>query len=145
MINLLPVIIIAVIGGIAIALQAHLMGLLDKGVGTLETVFITYGSGGLMIGLAMLLARGGNLSAVAGMPWYTLTVGVLGLIIVGAISFATPRLGLVTALTILVASQFIVGAMMDHFGLLGAEVRQLDISRLGGVVIMLVGVWLVVR
>jgi transporter family-2 protein len=121
------------------------MGMLDKGVGTLETVFITYGSGGLIIGLAMLLARGGNLSAVVDVPWYTLTAGVLGLIIVGAISFATPRLGLVTALTILVASQFIVGAMMDHFGLLGAEVRQLDISRLGGVVVMMVGVWLVVR
>ena len=57
MINLLPVIIIAVIGGIAIALQAHLMGLLDKGVGTLETVFITYGSVAVMLVGVWLVVR----------------------------------------------------------------------------------------
>ena len=145
MTDLIPVIIIATIGGIAITLQAQFMGLMDKNIGTLESMFITYGIGGLIIGIAMLLNRGGNLSTWRSVPWYTFTAGVLGLIIVGSIGYSTPRLGLVTTLTILVASQFIIGALLDHFGILGADLRPINLSRLGGIGVMLLGVWLIIR
>ena len=133
MASLIPVIIIAAIGGIAVTLQAQFMGLMDKSIGTLESMFITYGTGGLLIGFAMLVNRGGNLAAWDSVPWYSLSAGVLGLIIVGTIGYSTPRLGLVTAFTIIVASQFIVGALLDHFGILGADLRPLNLSRLGGI------------
>ena len=145
MTGLIPVIIIAAIGGIAITLQAQFMGLMDKGIGTLESMFITYGIGGLIIGFAMLVNRGGNLSAWRSVPWYSFSAGVLGLIIVGTIGYSTPRLGLVTTLTILVASQFIVGALLDHLGILGADLRPLTFTRLGGIGVMLFGVWLIIR
>ena len=83
------------------------MGLMDKQIGTLESVFITYGGGGLLIGLAMLLNRGGNLAAWQGVPWYALFAGALGLVIVGTIGYSTARLGLVTVLTIIVAAPFL--------------------------------------
>ena len=145
MASLIPVIIIAAIGGIAVTLQAQFMGLMDKNIGTLESMFITYGIGGLLIAFAMLVNRGGNLAAWGSVPWYSLSAGVLGLIIVGTIGYSTPRLGLVTALTVLVASQFIVGALLDHFGILGADLRPLNLSRLAGIGVMLLGVWLIVR
>ena len=145
MTSLIPVIIIATIGGFAITLQAQFMGLMDKNIGTLESMFITYGTGGLLIGFAMLVNRGGNLSAWGNVPWYALTSGVLGLIIVGTIGYSTPRLGLVTTLTILIASQFIVGALLDHFGILGADLRPLNLTRLAGIGVMLLGVWLIIR
>jgi transporter family-2 protein len=143
--TLIPLIIIAAIGGIAVTLQAQFMGIMDRSIGTLESMFITYGTGGLLIGIAMLVNRGGNLVAWKDVPWYVLTSGVLGLVIVGTIGYSTPRLGLVAALTILVASQFIVGALLDHFGILGAELRPLDMARLTGIGVMLLGVWLVIR
>ena len=145
MTSLIPVIIIAAIGGIAVTLQAQFMGLMDKNIGTLESMFITYGVGGLLIGITMLINKGGNLSAWGSVPWYALSAGVLGLIIVGTIGYSTPRLGLVTTLTILVASQFIVGALLDHFGILGADLRPLNLTRLAGIGVMLLGVWLIVR
>lgn len=143
--TLLVLIIIAAVGGVAVALQAQFMGLMDKGIGTIESMFITYGSGGLIIGLAMLFHRGGNLAAWQNAPWYALSAGILGLIIVGTIGYSTPRLGLVTAFTVIVAAQFFVGAVLDHYGLLGAEFRPLDLSRLAGIVVMLFGVWLIIR
>jgi len=143
--TLIPLIFIAVIGGVAITLQAQFMGVMDRSLGTLESMFITYGSGGLLVGIAMVLNQGGNLSAWKSVPWYALTSGVLGLIIVGTIGYTTPRLGLVTAFTILVASQFIVGALLDHFGILGAELRSLNLTRLVGMGVMLLGVWLIIR
>jgi transporter family-2 protein len=121
------------------------MGLMDSRIGTLESVFITYGSGGLIIGLVMLLNRGGNLSTWQNVPWYSLTAGLCGLVIVGTIGYSTSRLGLVTAFTIIVASQFIVSALFDHFGVLGAQLRPLDLYRLAGIGVMLVGVWLIIR
>jgi transporter family-2 protein len=145
MTGLIFLVLIAAIGGIAIALQAQFMGVMDRGIGTLESMFITYGGGGLLIGIAMLINRGGNLPAWGSVPWYSLTAGLLGLIIVGTIGYSTPRLGLVTTLTILVASQFIIGALLDHFGILGADLRPLNPTRLAGIGIILLGVWLIVR
>jgi transporter family-2 protein len=54
-------IIIAVIGGVTVALQGQFMGVIDKGIGTRESVFITYVSGGILAGVVMLVSRGGNL------------------------------------------------------------------------------------
>lgn len=143
--NSLAIIIVAAMGGIAVAIQAQMMGQLDKGIGTLESIFITYGGGGLLIGLVLLAMRGGNLTAWTAVPVYTLFAGVVGLLIVGAIGYTVPRLGLVTAFTVMVSMQFITGAVLDHYALLGAELRQLSASRIAGICVMLVGVWLTIR
>ena len=138
-------IIVAVFGGIAVALQAQMMGLLDKSIGTLEGVFITYAGGGLLIGLVMVFMRGGNLGAWQSVPWYAYTSGAPGLIIVGAIGYSAPRLGLVATFTISVSCQFVAAALIDHFGILGATARPLDISRMLGIGLLLAGIWLTMR
>lgn len=136
---------ISAVGGVATALQAHLMGLLDKRLGTLESVFITYFGGGILIGLIMLVQRGGNLTAGAALPWFAYTSGALGVVIVGTLAYTTPRLGLVAAFTIFVSAQFAMGALVDHFGWMGAAVRPLTTSRLAGMAVVLIGVWLIIR
>ncbi len=141
----LTLIIIVAVGGIAVTLQAQFMGLMEQQMGTLEGIFITYAGGGVLIGLAMLLNRGGNLAAWQTVPWYALSSGALGLVIVGTIGYGAARLGLVTTLTIIIAAQFIIAAIIDHCGILGADLRPLSLSRGIGVGIMLLGTWLVVR
>jgi transporter family-2 protein len=136
---------VAAIGGVAVGLQAQFMGLMDKAMGTLESVFVTYAGGGTLIAIVMLVHGGKNLTAWRAVPWYALTAGGMGLIIVGTIAYTVPRLGLVVALTILVASQFLMGAALDHFGLMGAPLRPLDLSRLLGVAVVFVGIWLIMR
>ena len=138
-------VLLAVVGGIAGTLQMHFMGAMDQNIGTVESVFITYGSGGLIIGLVMLFLRGGNLGAWQSVPWYALSAGVLGLVVVGILGFTASRIGLVPVVTLFVASQFLVGAGLDHFGLMGAEVRSLDFPRASGMGVILVGVWMVIR
>jgi transporter family-2 protein len=137
--------LMAFVSGVAITLQGQFMGLLDRSLGTKESVFITYGSGGLLITLLMLAGRGGNLRAGAGLPWYAFTSGILGLLIVGCIGFVVPRLGVARAFTVITGSEFLMAALIDHFGLLGAAVRPIDPARALGLVVMMAGVWLVVR
>jgi transporter family-2 protein len=138
-------IFLAAIGGVAVALQGQFMGLMDRNIGTVESVFITYVGGGVLVLLAMIISRGGNLKAVNSVPWYALTSGIMGLVIVGTIGYTVPRLGLSKAFTIVVASQFLVASIIDHYGLLGADIRSLDLSRLSGMTLLIVGVWLIVK
>jgi len=136
---------VAAVAGTAVTLQAQFMGVMDRNLGTLESMCITYGSGGLLIGLTLLALRGGNLSAWHSVPWYSLLAGVTGLVIVGSVGFSVQRLGLTSALPVVVAAQFFSAAIVSQFGLFGATTRPLEPLRLLGMGIVLVGAWLVVR
>ena len=136
---------IAVMAGVAVALQAQFMGLLDRSLGTLTSVFITYAGGGLVITLMLAAIRGGNLRNWHNVPWYAYGAGLLGLIIVGSIGYVVPRLGVAKGFTLIIASQFLIASLIDHFGFFGATVRPMELTRLLGLCSMLLGVWLVVR
>ena len=143
--NYIVILLVALLGGIAVVVQAQFTGIMDKGMGTLESVFITYGLGGAVIALIMLFYRGGNLHAWRTIPWYAMLAGLLGLVIIGSLSFAVPRLGLIVTFTILVGTQFVLGAIFDHFGVFGAEIRPFTTQKLLGTIIVLIGVWLIIR
>jgi len=49
------------------------------------------------------------------------------------------------AFTVFVAAQFAVGALVDHFGWMGAAARPLNASRLAGMAVVLAGIWLIIR
>ncbi|MGD8991763.1 MAG: DMT family transporter [Desulfobacterales bacterium] len=136
---------IAVMAGVAVTLQAQFMGLMDRSLGTLTSVFVTYAGGGFVITLMLAALRAGNLRNWQSVPWYAYGAGLLGLIIVGSIGYVVPRLGVAKGFTLIVASQFLLASLIDHFGFFGAIVRPMEVTRLLGLCFMLLGVWLVVR
>jgi transporter family-2 protein len=137
--------ILAVISGFAITLQGQFMGLLDNALGSKESVFITYVSGGIVAAIASLLGSGLRLRSQTPVPLYAYTSGILGLIIVGTIGYVVPRIGAARGFTLIVASQFLLAALIDQYGLFGAIQRPFDLSRSVGLLVMLAGVWLVTR
>jgi transporter family-2 protein len=137
--------LLAIVSGLAITLQGQFMGLMDRALGTKESAFITYVSGGLLAAALALVLGISRLSPTAGLPWYAYTSGALGLVIVATIGFVIPRLGAAKGFTLILASQFLLAALIDHFGLFGAVVRPLTVSRVVGLGTLLAGVWLVVR
>jgi bacterial/archaeal transporter family-2 protein len=139
------IVLVAAAGGAAVALQAHLIGVLNARVGTLEAVFVTYGAGGLIAGLLMLAVRGGSLAAWRDIPPYAYLSGAFGLVVIGAISWSVGRLGVVRGLLLVTLAQFLLAAMIDQFGWFGADVRVLDLPRIAGIVLLLAGGWLVLR
>lgn len=136
--------LIAIIGGIAVALQGQFMGQLDRQIGTAESVFITYGLGAVIAGFIMIYLKGGQISASwNAVPMYVYTSGLLGLVIVGSIAYTVPRMGMAGAFTLLLVGQFLVAALVDHFGWFGSEVRLIGIKQSAGLVILLVGAFMV--
>ena len=139
------VVLAAIVCGIAVAIQAQFTGTMQRQVGTLESTFITYFSGGLIIALITLASRGGNLAAARSLPWYVWSAGLLGIVIIFTLSLSVGQIGLVPALVIITVSQFVVGAIINHFGLLGATVNPIDLSKIGGLALLAAGTFLVLR
>jgi transporter family-2 protein len=137
-------ILLAAVAGIAVALQGQFMGIMNRTVGTMTSVCFTYGLGGFLAVL-LWLGRGAPLDGARRIPWYAWTAGALGLIIVGALSYSTPRLGLSRTIVLTVASQLIAAVVIDHFGFFGAAQRSIDAGRTLGFALTVAGAWLMVR
>jgi transporter family-2 protein len=139
------IILIGLAGGVAAGLQTPLVSLISQRLGILESAFIVHLSGAVISLIPLLLLGGGNLAQWRTLPWYALGTGVFGLTVIASISYLIPRVGIAAAITAIVAGQLLIGALLDHFGFLGASVRSLDPARLVGLLVVLAGVWLTVR
>jgi len=51
----------------------------------------------------------------------------------------------VEALMTLTVAQFATAAVIDHFGVLGADVRPVDTTKLAGLLLLIAGTWLALR
>ena len=143
--SIVLIFIIGLIAGIAVGVQAPMASVIGKQLGFLESAFVVH-LGGALVALVLLLAlRGGNLGSWRDVPWYAYGAGGLGVLVISAVSFLIPRTGVATTFIIIVAGQLLVAAFLDHFGLLSAPVREFDLSRLFGLLVVFGGVWLTVR
>jgi bacterial/archaeal transporter family-2 protein len=143
--SILLIILIGLAGGVAVGIQSPLASIISQRLGLFESVFIVHVGGALVALIPLLMYGGGKLGQWRSLPWYALGAGIFGLIVIGAISYTIPRVGVAAAITTIVAGQLLVGTILDHFGLLGAMGRPLNSTRTIGLAIVLVGVWLTVK
>jgi transporter family-2 protein len=136
--------LVAIAAGIAVALQGQFMAVMNRTAGTATSVVITYGIGAVVAVLVWLTRRDAH-APVRDIPWYAWTAGLLGLVIVGGIGYAAPRLGLSRTIILTIAAQLAAAMLIDHFGLFRAEVRAMDVTRTVGFALTIGGAWLIVK
>ena len=139
------IILVGLAGGIAVGLQSPLASLLSQRLGMLESIFIVHIGGAIFSLLPLVFLGGGRLGQWRTVPWYALAAGFFGLVVIAAVSFTIPRVGVAAAITTVVAGQILMSAVLDQFGWLGATVRPLDGPRALGLAVVMLGVWLTVR
>ena len=139
------VLFFGLIGGIAVGLQGPLASLMSQKIGTLESVFYIHLGGTLAALIPLLFYGGRNLSRWREVPWYALGAGALGLIVIAAMSYMVPRVGVAPAVVLIVAGQLLVSVVLDHYGLLGAHSRPFDLTRALGLLLVFLGVWVTVK
>ena len=133
------------VGGMAVGLQSPMASLMSQRMGVFESIFIVHIGGAIVSLIPLLIYGGGKLSQWRTVPWYVLGAGAFGLVVIAAVSYMIPRIGVAAATITIVAGQILIGTILDHFGLLGAAVRPLDPGRLLGLAVVLAGVWLTVK
>jgi transporter family-2 protein len=143
--SILLIILIGLAGGVAVGLQSPLASILTQRLGTFESVFIIHLGGALAALIPLLLMGGGKLGQWRSAPWYALVAGLCGLVVIGAVTYMIPRIGVAGAVTSIVAGQLFISAALDHFGWLGASIRPIDAPRAIGLVVVFLGVWLTVK
>jgi bacterial/archaeal transporter family-2 protein len=139
------ILLIGLAGGVAVGLQSPLASLLTQRLGIFESVFIVHLGGAVIALIPLLFYGGGKLSQWRSVPWYALGAGVFGLVVIAAVSYMIPRVGVAASIITIVAGQLLVGTILDQHGWLGASIRPLDVTRVIGMGIVLFGVWLTVR
>lgn len=132
-------------GGIAVAIQPSINARLAEKTGFLQAATISFAVGTLVLLTLSLLSSQGSLRRVVEVPWWQLTGGVFGAFFVTMTIVGVPRIGTTAVLALTIASQLIAGMVMDHYGVFGMRGIPFDAKRVIGVILLLVGVWLICK
>ena len=102
------VLIVGLVGGIAVAVQAAMAGIITDKLGVLENALVVFGGGFLVALVLILINQGGKIRDWNTLPWYVFLAGPLGIVIITSIGFSIPRIGLASTLTLIVVSQLVI-------------------------------------
>lgn len=136
-------ILLAVFGGMAIALQALVNARLQQSAGnSVLAATISFGVGFVALALALSTqsVRGHSLAAA---PWWAWLGGLLGAFYIVMSIVLLPRIGAAALISAAVFGQMIFALIADHYGLLGTQVRSASLPRVMGAALLLAGVLLI--
>lgn len=134
--------LLALLGGMALAVQGQINGGLGKKIGVIESAFFNFAMGTLVLLLILLFFGNGNISSISTVPKWQIIGGFLGAFFVIAQVIVIPKIGISATLLSVIVGQIILGAVIDHFGLFGAESRPIDIKKIGAIFLMFVALFL---
>ena len=134
---------LSTLAGVLIPIMAALSGALGRTLDNPWAAATIVCAGGFAMVLAFALATGS-----AAVSWETLKQAKPLQLLAGfgfafylvAITWLAPRFGVGNAVMLVVAGQIASSAVIDHFGLFGAPQKPVDLMRMTGLAIMVVGV-----
>jgi bacterial/archaeal transporter family-2 protein len=141
-------VILALITGALIPVQASTNAAFSKSIGN------PYITGGMVLLIGLIAAllfitisktQVPALTQFKSAPLYSYAGGLIVCTYVIMIAVITPKLGVANAIGLIVTGQIICAVIIDHFGLFGATVRTVDAQRLAGALMMIGGIYLVMR
>jgi transporter family-2 protein len=139
------VLIMAVVGG-CIALQAPINAGLGKSTGSFAAATISFAVGTLLLAAIVAVSgKAGGLGEVAHVEWYYLLGGALGAAYVFSALVLVSQIGAGAVAAATVTGQLTTSVVLDQIGFLGLEQQPITATRVVGVLLLLVGTYLVVR
>ena len=135
--------IIALAAGVALATQSAINTQLAKAMSgeAVIATFISFAMGTIVLFFIAWVKTDlwGNLSAIPSQPWWKLIGGVLGAVVVFTTVLLAPKLGITAMLFFIIVGQLITATTIDHFGLIGMPIREVNITKFIGLIIVAFG------
>ena len=134
--------IVMLLAGIGIPLLAALNARLGIRIGAPAAAAVVLFTVAFLVSLAVMLVTGSSsgLALVPEQPKHLLLAGLLVAFYVLSITWIAPRFGVGNAVFCVLLGQLISAAAIDHFGLFGAPVKQMETVRALGLSLMAAGV-----
>lgn len=95
------------------------------------------------IALLVLQPQPAGFEKLASAPRASFIAGFFFIFYIASITYAAPKIGLGNAVVMVLVGQVIAAALIDHFGLFGAESFPITLRRLAGFGLLVGGFWLV--
>lgn len=136
----------ALLTGLAIGIQATLSSRSGEIIGSVRTGLLTNFLGGSIAGIIILI-----LIFISGTENWKIpskalimvsSAGLLGILIITGVSFSLQRVGVTAGLAIIIMGQMILSVIIDTKGIGGAEPITLSFSRLAGLLLLGVSIYL---
>ncbi len=126
--------------GIGIPTLAALNAALGQKIGSPSAAALSlFLIASLTAALAVAVTGPAALKAIPAQPKHLLLAGVLIAFYVLSITYIAPHFGVGNAVFFVLLGQLVAAASIDHFGLFGANVTPLSLSRAGGLALMAAG------
>lgn len=133
------------VGGVAAAIQPVINARLAIRTGVLESATVSFAVGTIVLFILSLTTSKGSFRGLTDAPAWELSGGFYGAFFVALMILAVPRLGVTTVMAALIVAQLVTGLVFDHYGLMGMRVAPLDLKRIVGVLLLLVGTFMIYR
>lgn len=137
--------LLALIGGMGIAAQGQINGGLGKKIGVIESAFMNFAVGTLVLLFILLFFGNGHISAVSTVPKWQLIGGLLGSFFVLIQVIVVPKIGVSTTFIAVIIGQIILSVVIDHFGLFGGNRFPIDKQKVIAILLMLVALFLYIK
>lgn len=132
---------IMLLAGIGIPLLAVMNARLGANIGSPAAAAVVLCFVGMCVSAVVMFKTGASsLGALSEQPKYLFLAGAFMAFYVLSITFIAPRFGVGNAVFFVLIGQLISAAIIDHFGLFGANVTPLSLIRALGIAVMAVGV-----
>jgi bacterial/archaeal transporter family-2 protein len=142
----LPLILLAFAGGAVLPLQMGVNGFLRQGLGhPMQATFVSFTVGSIAALIACVLMRvplptAEKIATPAFWMWFG---GCFGVFYVFTTIVSGPRIGAALAVSLAIAGQLIIAALLDHTGTLGFPQQSLSPMKLLGIGLVIAGVLVV--
>ena len=143
--EIVTVVIVGLIGGIAVGLQVPMSGAISAKLGPVATSLIIHLGGTILSAILLIFVGGVNLREVDQLPKPFLLAGVSGVVLYLCLAFTLPRVGATISVALLILAQLTLGMIIDHFGWLGMPQHSFNLARALGVLLLVAGAWLVTQ
>ena len=145
MFEMIVAIALGLLGGVAVGIQSPISGIISERLGGATSSFVIHISGAIASGILLVLRGGEKIQEWRTVPWYMFGIGTLGLVFYLTLSYTIPKLGPTSALTLVIVGQLSTGLLLEYFGWFGFPVRELDVTRLAGIILLLAGSYLIIK
>lgn len=136
-------IILAIIGGALLSIQAAINGQLGGKVGVFRCAFLTFSVGALVCALLIFFFEPSHATSLLDVPKWQLTGALCGVPYIVIMVLAVQRIGTAVATVAVIFGQLAMSMLIDNFGWLGNAAIPFSLSRLGAVLCLAVALALI--
>jgi transporter family-2 protein len=137
--------LLSAFAGMLVAMQPPINSKLGSAVGTFAAATISFLVGTAVLFTVAVISGGTHLGGLRGVPWWYFAGGLIGAVFVASSLVTVRTLGAGGVVAATIAGQLTGAAVIDQFGLLGLSKTPLSATRVVGIALLAVGVFLVVR